>query len=163
MERKHGPTALVLNRQNLPVLDRTVLAPASGVQRGAYILWEAATTPDVTLIGTGSEVHIALEAGKLLQDMNIKARIVSMPSWELFDAQPVAYRNGVLPPDMRARIAIEAGTPLGWGKYVGLDGATIGLPRFGASAPGKVIYEQLGLTAQHILEETLQLLQGEKS
>ena len=162
MENRHRPTALILSRQGLPVLDRTVLAPASGVQRGGYILWEAATPPDIILIGTGSEVHIALEAGKLLQEKGIKARVVSMPSWELFDAQPAEYRSEVLPPGIRARISIEAATPLGWERYVGLDGVAIGLPRFGASAPGKVIYEKLGLTAQHVVDEALVLLQGRK-
>ena len=163
LEHRHGPTALVLTRQNLPVLNRTALAPASGVQRGGYILWEAAAPPDIILIGTGSEVHIALEAGELLQEKSIAARVVSLPSWELFDAQPVEYRNAVLPPNIRARISIEAGTPLGWERYVGLDGIAIGLSRFGASAPGKVIYEKLGLTAQHMVDEALKLLQRRKT
>ena len=163
LEHRHGPTALVLTRQNLPVLNRTALASASGVQRGGYILWEAAAPPDIILIGTGSEVHIALEAGELLQEKGIAARVISLPSWELFAAQPVEYRNAVLPPNIRARISIEAGTPLGWERYVGLDGIAIGLSRFGASAPGKVIYEKLGLTAQHMVDEALKLLQRRKT
>jgi transketolase len=163
LEHRHGPTALVLTRQNLPVLNRTALASASGVQYGGYILWEAAAPPDIILIGTGSEVHIALEAGELLQEKSIAARVVSLPSWELFDAQPVEYRDAVLPPNIRARISIEAGTPLGWERYVGLDGIAIGLSRFGASAPGKVIYEKLGLTAQHMVDEALKLLQRRKT
>jgi len=158
MERRHGPTAIILSRQNLPVLDRTTLAPASGVHHGGYVLWEAATSPDVILIGTGSEVHIALEAGKLLQDKGIKARVVSLPSWELFDAQPSDYRNGVLPDRIRARISIEASSPIGWERYTGLDGVTIGISRFGASAPGKVIYDKLELTAQHMVDEALRLV-----
>ena len=162
LQRRHGPTALVLSRQNLPVLDRERLAPASGVQRGGYILWEAATPPDVILIGTGSEVHIALEAGKLLQASDVSARVVSLPSWELFDTQPEDYRNSVLPIDIKARVSIEAGMPLGWERYVGSEGVTIGLERFGASAPGKVIYEQLGLTAQRMMDEALNLLRGGK-
>ncbi len=160
LERRDGPTALVLSRQNLPVLDRTLLAPAAGVQQGGYVLWEAKSPPDVIVIGTGSEVHIALEAGKLLQDRGVATRVVSLPSWELFDAQPSEYRNRVLPPDIRARISIEAGTPLGWERYVGLDGVAIGLPRFGASAPGKVLYEQLGLTARRVADEAMRLVQG---
>ncbi len=158
LKRRHGPTALVLSRQNLPVLDRTVVAPATGVQRGGYILWESAASAAVILIGTGSEVHIALEAGKLLQEKGVGARVVSLPSWELFDAQPADYRSSVLPPRVTTRISIEAGTPLGWERYVGLDGVAIGVPRFGVSAPGRVIYEQLGLTAQRMADEALRLL-----
>ena len=160
LEHRQGPTALILSRQNLPVLDRTTLAPASGVQRGGYVLWEIATLPDIILIGTGSEVHIALEAGGVLSEKGIAVRIVSLPSWELFDAQPAEYRNAVLPSSIRARISIEAGTPVGWEKYVGLDGIAIGLSRFGASAPGEVVYEKLGLTAQRVVDEALQLLHG---
>ncbi len=162
MERRHGPTALALSRQSLPVLDRAALAPAGGVRRGGYILWEAAASPDVILIGTGSEVRIALEAGKLLKTDGVAARVVSLPSWELFDEQPAEYRNSVLPPGIRVRVSIEAATPLGWERYVGLDGVAIGLPRFGASAPGAVIYEQLGLTARHMADEALRLLREGK-
>ncbi|MBA7654737.1 Transketolase [subsurface metagenome] len=158
LERRHGPTALILSRQNLPILDRNTLAPASGVQRGGYTLREAGSSTDIILIATGSEVHIALEAGKLLQEKGIPARIVSMPSWELFDAQPEEYRHTVLPPDIRARVSIEAATPMGWERYVGLDGVAIGIPRFGASAPGNVVYEKLGLTARHMADEALKLL-----
>ncbi|MFC1942688.1 transketolase [Chloroflexota bacterium] len=163
MERRRGPTALVLSRQNLPILDRAVLAPASGVQRGAYTLWETAPSPDVILIGTGSEVHLCLGAGRLLQEKGVKARVVSMPSWELFDAQPSDYRQEILPIEIRARISIEAGTPLGWERYAGLDGVTIGIPRFGASAPGSVVYEKLGLTPQRIVDEALKLLHRSES
>jgi len=158
LQRRHGPTALALSRQNLPILDRQKLAPASGVQNGGYILWEASTTPDVIIIGTGSELHFALEAGQQLQEKGIAARVVSLPSWELFDAQPVEYRHGVLPPNIQARVSIEAATPLGWERYVGLDGVAIGVPRFGASAPQKVVYEQLGLTTQHVIDEAQKLL-----
>ncbi|MFC2042175.1 transketolase [Chloroflexota bacterium] len=159
LERRNGPTALLFTRQNLPVLDRTKLAPASGAQRGGYVLWEAANNPDIILIGTGSEVHIALEAGQMLQEKNIAARVVSLPSWELFDAQPADYRNEVLPPDIKTRISIEAAMPLGWERYVGLEGTAIGLRRFGASAPSNVLYEQLGLTAAHVVAEATRLLQ----
>ena len=159
MENRHGPTALVLSRQSLPILDRKTLAPACGLQHGGYVLWEAASSPEVILIGTGSEVHIALQAGKLLEGEGIMARVVSLPSWELFEAQSDDYRDAVLPPDIRARVSIEAGIPLGWERYVGLDGVAMGLPRFGASAPAKVVYEKLGLTAQHMAAEARQLLQ----
>lgn len=158
LARRHGPTAILTTRQNLPIFDRNQLAPSSGVRHGAYILWEAATTPDVILIGTGSEAHLALAAGRTLQEKGIYARVVSMPSWELFEAEPPDYRNHVLPPGIRARISIEAGSPLGWERYVGLDGVIIGIARFGASAPGNIVYERLGLTAQRIVDEALQLL-----
>jgi transketolase len=160
LENRHGPTALILTRQNLPVLDRTTLASADGVRRGGYILWEVAPSPQIIIIGTGSEVHIALVAGKLLQEKGIVARVVSLPSWELFVAQPAEYRHKVLPPEIRMRISIEAASPLGWERYVGLDGIAIGLPRFGASAPGDVIYDKLGLTPQRVVNEALKLLQG---
>ncbi len=160
LQRRDGPTALVLSRQNLPVLDRDNLAPASGVQRGGYVLWDAAATPDVIIMGTGSEVHIALEAGELLQARGIQARIVSLPSWELFDVQPDEYREKVLPKNIKARISIEAGSPLGWERYVGDKGVIIGISHFGSSAPGKVIYEKLGLTAQRVADEAANLLRG---
>jgi len=163
LERRNGPTALILSRQKLPVLDRTTLAPARGLRRGGYVLWEAGASIDTIIIATGSEIHIALDAAKLLQEKAIAARVVSMPSWELFDAQPPEYRNQVLPLNIRARVSIEAGTPLGWERYVGLEGVAIGLPRFGASAPAEVIYERLGLTAHHVAEEVILLLGGRKT
>jgi len=161
--RRQGPTALALSRQNLPVLDRSTLAPASGVQRGGYILWEATERPDVILIGTGSEVHIAMEAGKLLSDQGVAARVVSLPSWELFDAQPAEYRDSVLPPEIRARVSIEAATPMGWRQYVGDQGVAIGIPHFGASAPAGVLYQEFGLTAQHMAEEANRLVTRSKA
>jgi transketolase len=160
VERYQGPTALILSRQSLPVFDRAELALAAGTQRGGYVLWEATTTPEVILIGTGSEVNIVLEAGRMLEKEGIAARVVSLPSWELFDAQPEEYRNQVLPPDIRARVSMEAGSPVGWERYTGLDGVVIGLHRFGASAPYKVIYEKLGLTAQHMVDEAKRLVGG---
>jgi transketolase len=158
MERHNGPTALILTRQNLPVLDRSILSPAKNLKHGGYTLWQAGDRPQVILIGTGSEVHIALKAGRLLQDKGIIARVVSLPSWEMFDAQSEEYRNEVLPHDLRARISIEAATPLGWEHYVGLDGIAIGISRFGASAPGEIIYEKLGLTASNMVDKALKLL-----
>ncbi len=159
MMNRYAPTALIFTRQNLPVLNREILAPASGVQRGGYILWEMGAPPAVILIGTGSEVHIAMEAGKLLKDNGVAARVVSLPSWELFENQPAEYRDSVLPPNIRTRISIEAATTLGWERYVGIDGTAIGLSRFGVSAPGAVIYEKFGLTAQHVCNEAMRLLQ----
>jgi transketolase len=163
LQRSDGPTALVLTRQDLPVLDRSSLAPARGLHRGGYILWEAGDQPDVILIGTGSEVHIALESGRMLKDKGIKARVVSLPSWEMFDAQPAEYRESILPASIRARVSIEAGTPLGWEHYVGLDGVAIGLSRFGASAPGLVLYRQFGLTAAHMTDVAIRLCSEEKA
>lgn len=157
LKRVDGPTALVLSRQSLPVLDRRKLAPASGVQRGGYILQDV-EKPEVIIMGTGSEVTIALEAGELLQEKGIRARIVSLPSWELFDAQPAEYRSTVLPESIKARISIEAGSPLGWERYVGDNGIIIGISHFGSSAPGKVLYEKLGLTAQRVADEAVNLL-----
>jgi transketolase len=158
LERRHGPTVLVLSRQDLPVLERTALAPAEGVQRGAYTLWEANDSPSVILLATGSEVPIALEGGKLLESKGISARVVSMPSWELFDAQPEGYRNSVLPPELKARVSIEASTPLGWERYVGSTGIAIGVPHFGASAPAEILYEKFGLTPERVVDEATRLV-----
>jgi transketolase len=145
-----GPTALVLSRQNLPVLDRGKLASASGVKRGAYILAESDGSPDVIMIATGSEVHVALAAREILREQGISARVVSMPSWELFERQSQAYRHEVLPPSVKARVAIEAGRSLGWRAYVGDEGAIVGLDRFGASAPAARLFEEFGFTPEHV-------------
>ncbi|MDO8569110.1 MAG: transketolase [Dehalococcoidales bacterium] len=153
-----GPVALLFTRQNLPVLDRSRFAPAEGLMRGGYVLWQTAKTPDIILIGTGSEVHIALTSGKQLQDRGIAVRVVSLPSWELFAAQTEAYRNEVLPPGIKARVSMEAGTPTGWERFVGCEGKAIGLTCFGASAPGNVVYEKMGLTPEHMTEEALKVL-----
>jgi transketolase len=153
-----GPTAIALSRQNLPVLNRATLAPAGGVGRGGYVLWEASETPEAILIGTGSEVHIALEAGKMLQANGLSTRVVSLPSWELFDAQSLEYRNMILPPQLRIRVSIEAASPIGWEKYVGLDGIAIGVPHFGTSAPAGDIYQKFGLTVEYMVEEVNNLL-----
>jgi transketolase len=151
LTRRHGPTALILTRQAIPVLDRTRYAPAEGAARGAYVLADA-ENPEVILIGTGSEVHLALAAQELLAAEQVRVRVVSMPCWELFEAQPVEYQETVLPPRIRARVAVEAGATLAWRRYVGLDGEIVGLDRFGASAPYPVIYQQLGLTAEAVAE-----------
>ena len=154
-----GPTALALSRQDLPVLDRTIYPSAEGLQRGAYVLWEASPeSPEVILIGTGSEVHIALEAGQKLAAEGIKARVVSMPSWELFDAQPAVYRESVLPSSVRQRVAMEAGTKVGWEHYVGLDGVVVGMDGFGASAPAVVLYQKFGITADAVVAQAKELL-----
>ncbi len=157
LERKHGPSALALTRQGVPVLDRTVLAPAEGALRGGYVISEA-EDPAVLLVGTGSEVHIALAAQDLLEEKGIRARVISMPCRELFEAQDAQYRESVLPKSIRARIVIEAGATLGWGAVAGLDGVVIGLDRFGASAPYQTLYEKLGLTAAAVAEAAERLV-----
>jgi transketolase len=155
----HGPTALIFTRQKLPVLDPTELRSGEGLQRGGYVLWQSAEdTPDVILIGTGSETHIALEAGKQLAAEGVSVRVVSMPSWELFDRQPADYRQSVLPSAVRARVAVEAGIKLGWEHYVGLEGIMVGMDGFGASAPAEVLYQEFGLTADNVAAQARQLL-----
>ncbi|HSM57675.1 MAG TPA: transketolase [Candidatus Sulfomarinibacteraceae bacterium] len=161
LQRREGPTALVLTRQKLETLDRAPdggrYAPAEEAARGAYVISDADDARAI-LIGTGSEVHLALAAQELLAQEGVAARVVSMPSWELFAAQPKAYRHSVLPPAITARVAVEAAARLGWERYVGDNGCVVGLDRFGASAPYEEIYEQLGLTAQAVAEAALALL-----
>jgi transketolase len=150
---RHEPAALILSRQALPTLDRSVLAPTSGVARGAYILAEAAgADPEVILLATGSEVHLALAARDELQAGGIRARVVSMPCWELFDRQPQAYRDEVLPPSVKARVSIEQASTLGWDRYVGDGGAVIGMHTFGASAPLKQLLTKFGFTPDRVAE-----------
>ncbi len=154
LSRRDGPTALCLTRQALPVLDRSVLAPAAGLAQGGYILSDAVNS-SVILIGTGSEVHLALAAQKVLAERGVPARVVSMPSTDLFDRQPSEYRETVLPPGLRARVAVEAGATFGWERYVGSHGTVVGVDRFGASAPYKTIFENLGLTAEAVVAAAL--------
>jgi transketolase len=147
-----GPCALALTRQDLPVID-DLERIRKGVPRGAYVLAEAdVAPPDVLLIATGSEVSLALKARELLAPRGVRARVVSMPSWELFEEQPDEYRDEVLPASVIARVAIEAGATLGWRTYVGDHGEVIGLDRFGASAPGEVLFEKFGFTPEHVAE-----------
>jgi transketolase len=150
LEHHQGPVALLLTRQKLQVLDRSLLTPAKGLRRGAYVLADSEGVPDVILIASGSEVEVALDARRRLAEQGVEARVVSMPSWELFELQPPDYRDQVLPPDVSARLAIEMGAPMGWERYVGLQGDVVGINRFGASAPYKVILEQLGFTGENV-------------
>ena len=157
--RREGPSVIVLTRQNIPVLE-TAADIAEGVARGAYVLSEAVGSQiDVLLLATGSEVTLAMGAQKLLADKGVAARVVSMPSWERFARQPQAYRDSVLPPDVTARVAVEAGVTLGWERWVGTQGAVVGVDRFGASAPYKVIFQHFGLTPEHVAERALALLE----
>ena len=152
LERRGGPTLLALTRQGLPVIAEQERVRA-GVPRGAYILDDAPDgSPDIVLIATGSEVALAREAASTLAAEGIAARVVSMPSWELFADQPQSYRDEVLPPGVTARLAIEAGTSIGWERYVGDGGEVLGIDRFGASAPGKVMMERYGFTAEAVVE-----------
>ena len=158
LERK-GPAALILSRQGLPVID-DVERTRAGVARGAYVLADADSgRPDVVLLATGSEVSLALAARDLLSERGVRARVVSMPSWELFEEQTQAYRDEVLPPSVRARLAIEAASPHGWHKYVGDRGDIVGMDRFGASAPAKVLFEQFGFTPEAVAERAAALLE----
>jgi transketolase len=153
---RRGPVCLVLTRQNLPILDPDAYPLRDGVARGAYILVREQAHADVILIASGSEVQLALRARDRLAEHRIAARVVSMPSWELFEEQPLEYREQVLPKDV-PKLAIEAGATLGWYKYVGDKGAVIGVDRFGASAPGKVVMENLGLNVDNVVQHALQL------
>jgi transketolase len=153
-----GPTTLVFSRQNLPVLDRQVCASATGVRQGGYVLWESSPNPELILIATGSEVAMTLWAARKLAEEGAKVRVVSLPSWEIFDRQLQAYRDSVLPPQVTARLAVEAGIKLGWEHYVGLTGKIIGMETFGASAPGPVLYEKFGFTSANIVAVAKEML-----
>ena len=157
LEREDGPVGLALSRQKLPTLERTSV---DGVARGAYVIWEseqANGTPDLILLASGSEVHVALEAAERLAADGVHGWVVSMPCWELFEAQPDEYRDEVLPPAVKARLSIEAGVELGWSRWVGTDGASISIERFGASAPGPTVLEHLGITADAVVAKALAL------
>jgi transketolase len=159
-----GPVALILTRQKLPVIDRKKNASAEGLRRGAYVLRDPEDgKPQVILIATGSEVHIALGAYEELAGRSIKARVVSMPSWEIFEAQDDCYKQEVLPGEIKARLAIEAASPMGWHRYVGADGLVIGIERFGASAPYKTIYEKMGFTVENVVDKAIALVNREKA
>jgi transketolase len=152
MELRHEPVALILSRQPMPTLDRTRFAPASGLRRGAYVLADPPEgDPEVILIASGSEVGLATEAWKTLSAGGVRARLVSMPSWELFDAQPAEYRNEVLPPGVTARVAIEQASTFGWERYVGANGAIVGMDTFGASAPLKHLQTKFGFTPEAVV------------
>ena len=157
LENVTGPTALILSRQGVPNLDRSKFASAAGAAKGAYVLSDA-DKPQVLLLATGSEVQIALEAQAKLAEKGVAARVVSMPSWELFAAQDAAYRESVLPAAITARVSIEAGVTLGWERYLGLGGKAIGLDRYGASAPYKAIYQNLGIIAEAMVAAALELV-----
>jgi len=158
LERPDGPVALSLSRQKVPTLDRTDLAPASGLERGAYTLWESSSSPDLILIATGAEVGLTLEAGRKVSGDGTAVRVVSMPCWELFELQPAAYRDEVLPPDVRARLSVEPGVAFGWKRWVGDQGDSVSLEHFGASAPGTTVLEQFGFNLENVVARATALL-----
>jgi transketolase len=159
LEARDHPVALVLTRQNVATLDRSQVAAADGLRHGAYVLADAVNgRPDVILIASGSEVGLIVAARQKLQDQKVFARVVSMPSWELFDAQSQSYREQVLLPSVRARLAVEAGASQGWHRYVGDHGDVLGIDRFGASAPGDVVMREYGFTVENVCKRTLALL-----
>jgi transketolase len=152
------PTALILSRQKLPVIDRSKFPSSDLLEKGAYVLADSEGTPDVILIASGSEVSISMEAAEKLKEKGKAARVVSMPSWELFDKMPQDYKDSVLPPTVKARVAVEAGLPLGWEKYTGDNGTIIGISTFGASAPGATVLKHFGFSADNIVETALKLV-----
>ena len=156
---RHRPTALAFTRQAVPTLDRSVYAAAEGLKQGAYVLADLGEgRPEIILMATGSEVSLIVKAGERLAAEGTAVRLVSFPSWELFEDQDEAYRNEVLPPDIKPRLAVEAGISQGWHRWTGDGGRILALDRFGASAPGKIVFENLGLTADHVVELAAELL-----
>ncbi len=162
LERDDGPVALLLSRQNITVLDRTEVAAAENLQRGGYVLWDSGADgpPEIVLISTGAEVGLTLAAGRELAERGTRVRVVSMPCMELFEAQGREYRDEVLPPAVRARLAVEPGASMSWWKWVGLDGDVLGLDRFGASAPGATVLKEFGFTVENILARAQNVLES---
>lgn len=159
IEIRNRPVALILSRQNLPVLDRSRLAPADGLRRGAYVLSEpTALPPDLLLLASGSEVSLVLGAKERLREQGVNAQVVSMPSWELFEEQTADYWESVLPREVQARLAVEAGSPQGWDRYVGPDGSVVGVETFGASARGATVLEKYGFTVDNVTARAMELL-----
>jgi transketolase len=158
LERRDGPVGLSLSRQKVPTLDRTELAPASGLERGAYTLWESGS-PDLIIIATGAEVGLALEAGRKIAGDGTAVRVVSMPCWELFEEQPAEYRDEVLPPEVKARLSVEPGVALGWRQWVGDNGDSVSIEHFGASAPGTTVLERFGYNLDNVVMRATALLE----
>jgi len=160
LERTKGPTALILTRQSVPTLDRTEFAPASGLRKGAYVLADLGSgEPELILMASGSEVGLIVEAGRTLAEAGLAVRLVSFPCWEAFESQSPGYQDMILPPEVKARLSVEAGVQQGWSRWLGEKGVAMGLERFGASAPYQVIYRELGLTPDKIVEAGRRLLE----
>jgi transketolase len=159
LDRREGPTAIILTRQKLPILDQGRFGSSEGVLRGGYVLAEAPQgSPEVIIVATGSEVHLALSACERLIEEGIAVRVVSMPSWEIFEDQDEAYREEILPNNVKARVGIEAGISMGWYRYVGPTGRVISIQRFGASAPGPVVFEKFGFTPETVVDAVKETL-----
>jgi transketolase len=159
ISRRNGPTALILTRQSIPILERSIYAPAVGLHNGAYVLADMGDAkPDLILMASGSEVYLIIEAGVRLVSEGANVRLVSFPSWELFEAQDEKYRDQVLPPEIKARLSVEAGVSQGWERWVGDSGESISVERFGASAPYKVIFENYGITVDNVINRARQIL-----
>jgi transketolase len=158
MQQTHTPVALILSRQAMPTFDRTKYASASGVAKGGYVLGDSKGEPEVILIGTGSELQFAVAAHEQLTQEGIRSRVVSVPSFKLFEKQTQEYRDSVLPPKVKVRVSIEAGTTFGWRELIGPDGIAIGRDDFGASAPFKEIYKHFGFTTENVVKQAKALL-----
>ena len=156
MKLKHHPACMVLTRQAVPTLDRSKYASAAGVARGAYVLADSDGRPDVLILATGSEVPLAVDAHEKLKKDGIKSRVVSMPSWELFEQQDESYRNAVIPPDVTARVSVEMASTFGWSRYVGSTGTSLGMKTFGASAPLKDLLKRFNFNADAVVEAAKQ-------
>jgi transketolase len=160
--RTNKPTAIALTRQSVPTLDRETLASAKELTKGAYVLKDfGAGDPEIILIASGSEVHLVLDAAKTLAKDGVNCRVISFPSWELFEQQDMQYKNSVIPPTITRRLAVEAGSPLGWERWVGSEGKILGINRYGASAPGKLVMEKYGFTVENVIQQALSLLRSE--
>jgi transketolase len=158
VENRHGPTTLLLTRQHVPTLDRQNLAPAEGLRQGAYVLNEDVHDPQLIMIATGSEVALIVGAEQRLRQSGLRVRLISMPSWDLFEAQPASYRDQVLPRAVKARLAVEAARSFGWDRWVGSDGDILSVDRFGASAPGERVLQEFGFTVDNVVERALALV-----
>jgi transketolase len=158
LNHKTGPVCILLTRQNLPIFDRQELPSACNLQKGAYTIWESGSEPEIIILASGSEVWISIEAGKKLAAEGKSVRVVSFPSWELFEKQDAEYKESVLPATCTCRLSVEAGTTYGWDKYVGTAGRKIGIDHFGASAPGGVLAEKFGINADNVYKTAKEML-----
>lgn len=152
LKHKDGPVALILTRQKIDVIDRKKYAPAGGLQKGAYIIKDSTANPDLLLIATGSEVSLAINAAEKLETGGKRIRVISFPSWEIFEQQDEAYKSYILPENIKARISVEMGIKMGWSKYVGITGKSLSIESFGASAPDNVLFEKFGFTTENLVD-----------